>query len=91
MLHNITVRAPASAVELRWEKENRHTITATVHISLNFPVRVRSRRDSAIPGDNSMLRDDAARQELMRAQLERILATPGLSPNTYEMVSKSLG
>jgi hypothetical protein len=26
----------------------------------------------------------------MRAQLDRILATPGLSPNTYEMVSKSL-
>jgi aminopeptidase N len=35
-------------------------------------------------------RYDAARQGLMRAQLERILATPGLSPNTYEMVSKSL-
>jgi hypothetical protein len=27
----------------------------------------------------------------MRAQLDHILATPGLSPNTYEMVSKSLG
>jgi len=26
----------------------------------------------------------------MRAQLDRILATSGLSPNTYEMVSKSL-
>jgi hypothetical protein len=26
----------------------------------------------------------------MRAQLDRILATPGLSPNTYEMVAKSL-
>jgi len=25
----------------------------------------------------------------MRAQLDRILATAGLSPNTYEMVSKS--
>jgi aminopeptidase N len=36
-------------------------------------------------------RYDAARQELMRAALERILATPGLSPNTYEMVAKSLG
>jgi hypothetical protein len=36
-------------------------------------------------------RYDAARQGLMRAQLDRILATPGLSPNTYEMVSKSLG
>ena len=35
-------------------------------------------------------RYDAARQGLMRAQLDRILATPGLSPNTYEMVSKSL-
>jgi aminopeptidase N len=35
-------------------------------------------------------RQDAARQGLMRAQLDRILATPGLSPNTYEMVSKSL-
>jgi aminopeptidase N len=36
-------------------------------------------------------RYDRARQELMRAALERILATPGLSPNTYEMVAKSLG
>ncbi|HYU12544.1 MAG TPA: DUF3458 domain-containing protein, partial [Stellaceae bacterium] len=36
-------------------------------------------------------RYDAVRQDLMRAQLDRILATPGLSPNTYEMVSKSLG
>jgi aminopeptidase N len=35
-------------------------------------------------------RYDAARQGLIRAQLDRILATPGLSPNTYEMVSKSL-
>jgi aminopeptidase N len=36
-------------------------------------------------------RYDAARQGLMRAQLDRVLATPGLSPNTYEMVSKSMG
>jgi aminopeptidase N len=36
-------------------------------------------------------RQDAARQGLMRAALDRILATPGLSPNTYEIVSKSLG
>jgi aminopeptidase N len=35
-------------------------------------------------------RYDAARQALMRAALERILAAPGLSPNTYEMVAKSL-
>jgi aminopeptidase N len=35
-------------------------------------------------------RYDAARQALMREALERILAAPGLSPNTYEMVSKSL-
>jgi aminopeptidase N len=36
-------------------------------------------------------RHDPARQELMRHQLERVLAVPGLSKNTYEMVSKSLG
>ncbi|MGE3783781.1 MAG: aminopeptidase N, partial [Alphaproteobacteria bacterium] len=35
-------------------------------------------------------RYDAVRQGLMRAALDRILATPGLSPNAYEMVSKSL-
>jgi aminopeptidase N len=35
-------------------------------------------------------RYDAARQALMRAALDRILTTPGLSPNTYEMVAKSL-
>src|SRR6185312_2625744 len=32
----------------------------------------------------------AARQILMKAELTRILALPGLSTNTYEMVSKSL-
>ena len=36
-------------------------------------------------------RHDPARQALMRRELERILATPDLSKNTYEMVSKSLG
>jgi aminopeptidase N len=36
-------------------------------------------------------RHDAARQGLMRTALDRILAAPGLSPNTYEMVAKSLG
>jgi len=36
-------------------------------------------------------RYDAARQGLMCGALERILAAPGLSPNTYEMVAKSLG
>jgi aminopeptidase N len=35
-------------------------------------------------------RHDTARQALMRGQLERILAAPELSKNTYEMVSKSL-
>ena len=35
-------------------------------------------------------RHDTARQALMRGQLERVLASPGLSKNTYEMVSKSL-
>jgi len=35
-------------------------------------------------------RYDPARQALMRQQLERVLATPDLSKNTYEMVSKSL-
>ena len=38
----------------------------------------------------SWRRHDAARQILMRRELERILAAPGLSKNTYEMVSKSL-
>jgi aminopeptidase N len=35
-------------------------------------------------------RHDPARQALMREQLERILAVPSLSKNTYEMVSKSI-
>jgi aminopeptidase N len=35
-------------------------------------------------------RYDGARQELMKAQIERILAHPGLSANVYEIVSKSL-
>ena len=36
-------------------------------------------------------RHDAARRGLMRAALQRVLAAPGLSANTYEMVAKSLG
>jgi aminopeptidase N len=36
-------------------------------------------------------RYDAARQGLMRTALDRILATSGLSANTYEIVAKSLG
>ncbi|MGF7177848.1 aminopeptidase N [Azospirillum doebereinerae] len=35
-------------------------------------------------------RYDAARQGLMKAELERIVATPGLSPDVYEVASKSL-
>ena len=35
-------------------------------------------------------RHNTVRQELMRQQLERVLATPSLSKNTYEVVSKSL-
>jgi aminopeptidase N len=35
-------------------------------------------------------RFDPARQALMKAQLDRVLKAPGLSANTYEMVSKSL-
>ncbi|HEY1430668.1 MAG TPA: aminopeptidase N [Stellaceae bacterium] len=35
-------------------------------------------------------RHDTARQALMRRELERVLTTPGISKNTYEMVSKSL-
>ena len=35
-------------------------------------------------------RYEAARQALMRGALDRIVAFPGLSPNTYEMVAKSL-
>lgn len=36
-------------------------------------------------------RQDAGRQALMRAELQRILAVPRLSKNTYEQVAKSLG
>ena len=35
-------------------------------------------------------RHGTARQDLMRQQLERVLAAPNLSKNTYEMASKSL-
>jgi aminopeptidase N len=35
-------------------------------------------------------RHEPGRQALMRRELERIIATPGLSKNTYEIVSKSL-
>ena len=38
----------------------------------------------------SWRRHDTARQTLMRRELERVLATPELSKNTFEMVSKSL-
>jgi aminopeptidase N len=36
-------------------------------------------------------RHDGGRQALMKRELERVLALPSLSKNTYEMASKSLG
>ena len=36
-------------------------------------------------------RYDKQRQDLMRAALEQIKATPGLSKDVFEIVSKSLG
>ena len=36
-------------------------------------------------------RFDGARQDLMKAELERIVATPGLSKDVFEQASKSLG
>jgi aminopeptidase N len=44
-----------------------------------------------VPALGNWRRFDRRRQELMRAELERVLATPGLSRNTFEMASKSLG
>ncbi|MBB5372020.1 aminopeptidase N [Acidocella aromatica] len=44
-----------------------------------------------VSGLSSWRRFDTARQDLMRAELERILAREGLSSNTYEMASKALG
>jgi hypothetical protein len=39
---------------------------------------------------NRWRRHDPARQAVMRRELERVLTTPDLSKNTYEMVSKSV-
>jgi aminopeptidase N len=41
-------------------------------------------------GFNQWRRFDPKRQALMRAELERILAAPGLSKDVFEIVSKSL-
>ncbi len=43
-----------------------------------------------IPSLGRWRRFDEARQALMRAELERMLATPGLSKDVFEQVSKSL-
>ncbi len=39
---------------------------------------------------SSFRRYDADRQALMRAQLQRLLDTPGLSKDTFEIASRSL-
>jgi len=44
-----------------------------------------------IPPLGRWRRFDEKRQALMRAQLERVLAVPGLSKDVFEQVSKSLG
>jgi aminopeptidase N len=44
-----------------------------------------------VPPLGRLRRFDRARQDLMRAQLERIVATPGLSKDVFEQASKSLG
>jgi len=43
-----------------------------------------------VPALGTWRRYDPARQALMTAELERILGTPGLSRNSFEMASKSL-
>jgi len=57
--------------------------------SPSSPINPRPRRASSKPL-GSWHRHDPAHQTLMRRELERVLATPELSKNTYEMVSKSL-
>ncbi|MBV9756255.1 MAG: DUF3458 domain-containing protein, partial [Alphaproteobacteria bacterium] len=44
-----------------------------------------------VPALGNWRRFDRRRRELMRGELERVLAAPGLSRNTFEMASKSLG
>ena len=39
---------------------------------------------------NSWKQFEVKYQELMRAQLERIVATQGLSPNVFEITSKAV-
>jgi aminopeptidase N len=43
-----------------------------------------------VPALGNWRRHNPERQRLMRGELERILGTPGLSRNTFEMASKSL-
>ena len=38
----------------------------------------------------TLSREIFSSDEIFRRELERVFATPGLSKNTYEMVSKSL-
>jgi aminopeptidase N len=44
-----------------------------------------------VPSLGRWRRFEAGRAELMRAELERMVKTPGLSKDTFEQVSKSLG
>ena len=44
-----------------------------------------------VPALGRWRRFDAGRQALMKAQLERILSTPGISKDVFEQASKSLG
>ncbi|HEX8667781.1 MAG TPA: aminopeptidase N [Allosphingosinicella sp.] len=44
-----------------------------------------------VPALGRWRRFDAGRQDLMKAQLERVLAAPGLSKEVYEQASKSMG
>ena len=46
--------------------------------------------DAANVGRSTFYAHYEGKDDLMRSQLERVLATPDLSKNTYEMVSKSL-
>ena len=44
-----------------------------------------------VPALGRWRRFDEARAGLMRAELQRIVATPGLSKDVFEQASKSLG
>ena len=84
------IYATKHAREAEWKEKYARSVKRTAALTALDPLNPQiAARLAARLGRGA--RYDKGRRALMRAQLERIVASPTLSRDVYEVVSKSLG